>query len=305
MRRTGLLLLVPLCVTPARAADDPPAPRTLDKAKRARLLEIYRDDAAKYVMYRDAKKAEKLELRREPVYVWTNPLRSGGQDGALFVWTYRGRPEVIASIFTNPATGPRRVSHELQSLSLSVLDVSRPAPPDWTPEGPGTTLNPVPGAPKPAETPTARMVQMRALIHNFSGHTLNGNTRWDLRPLAHPLYRYESTDPDIIDGGLFAYVTSAGTDPEAILLLEARRPKDGGNVAWHYGVTRFTDMALWVNYKGTEVFTAERCVYNEPRQDSLHRYRLFEDRRIPAVEDESTTPADAAPQPQPTREVKP
>jgi hypothetical protein len=48
--------------------------------------------------------------------------------------------------------------------------------------------------------------------------------RWELRLLPHPLYRYESTDPDVVDGALFAFVTSAGTDPEALLAIEARKP---------------------------------------------------------------------------------
>ena len=43
--------------------------------------------------------------------------------------------------------------------------------------------------------------------------------RWNRRLLPQPLYRYESTDPDVVDGALFAFVTSAGTDPEVLYPL--------------------------------------------------------------------------------------
>ncbi len=40
--------------------------------------------------------------------------------------------------------------------------------------------------------------------------------------LPKPLYRYESTDPSVLDGALFSFVTSAGADPEALLDLAKR-----------------------------------------------------------------------------------
>ncbi|MEJ7637510.1 MAG: hypothetical protein WKF75_05825 [Singulisphaera sp.] len=46
------------------------------------------------------------ETRREPVYRWTNPTRVGGQED-VFVWTYKRRPEVVASIFSHPHNGGR------------------------------------------------------------------------------------------------------------------------------------------------------------------------------------------------------
>ena len=46
-----------------------------------------------------------------------------------------------------------------------------------------------------------------------------------MRLLAQPIYRYENTKGDLIDGGLFVFVL--GTDPEAFLLIEARRPQSG------------------------------------------------------------------------------
>jgi hypothetical protein len=68
------------------------------KAKSQRLLELHTDDAASFSIYRDPKRTQKLELRREPAYRWTNPTRVGGQIGEVFLWTYCGRPEIVGSM---------------------------------------------------------------------------------------------------------------------------------------------------------------------------------------------------------------
>ena len=173
MRRTCFLLVLPILLGQAPPAKDDVARQQAEKAKRVRLLEIYRAGAAKYTIYRDSSHREKVELKPEPVYVWTNPLRHGGQDGALFVWTCRGRAEVIASIFSDPAVGPRKVNHELQSLSLSTLDVSRSGTQSWTPEGPGITSTAIANAPIPAGTEKALTRRLRIRALNGAGSQIH------------------------------------------------------------------------------------------------------------------------------------
>jgi hypothetical protein len=61
---------------------------------------------------------------------------------------------------------------------------------------------------------------MRGLTRDFSASTEDDEKRsWALRLLPRPLYRYESIDPNILDGALCSFVTSAGTDPDALLIL--------------------------------------------------------------------------------------
>lgn len=125
---------------------------------------------------------------------------------------------------------------------------------------------------------------MRALAREFSATTRDMNHRqWELRLLPQPLYRYESTDPAVLDGTVFAFVTSAGTDPEVILVIEARKPAAGGEPAWQFAVARFTDLTLWVRHKGTVVFTAETIPLGGIDQDGKYRYHVFKDRVIPAI----------------------
>jgi len=256
------------------------------KAKSQRLLELHTNDAASFSIFRDVGRTQKLELRREPVYRWTNPTRVGGQVGEVFVWTYRGRPEVVGSIFSHPSGDGRRViCHELHSLSLAVLVVDRDAPEQWVPQAPGVDLKPLEGAPTPGRTAAQRLAQMRSLAREFTGRSLSDQGQaWELRLLPQPLYRNESTDPDVLDGALFTLVSSAGTDPEIILMLEARKAQSGSE--WVYGAARFSDMNLWLKHKREDVWSSIRSDENTFNHDAKHRFRFYQDRIIPEISDD-------------------
>jgi hypothetical protein len=256
------------------------------KARSQRLLELHTDDAASFSIFRDVARTQKVELRREPVYRWTNPTRVGGQTGEVFVWTYRGRPEVVGSIFSHPTgDGQRVMCHELHSLSTAVLVVDRKAQEQWVPQAAGVELKPVEGAPVPAGGASQRLAQIRALAREFTGRSLGDGQSWELRLLPQPLYRYESTDPDVIDGALFTLVSSAGTDPEIILVLEACKTQAGPR--WVYGAARFSDMNLWLKHKGQEVWSSIRSDENTFYHDAKHRFRFYQDRFIPEIGDGS------------------
>ena len=287
MRRLLALILLPALLGQAPAVQPDPAA----KARRDRLLNLYRGEAAGYVVYRDSARQEKVELRRDPVYSWTNPIRGGEQDGDVFVWTCRGRAEVVGTFFSYPSTGPRNLNHELHSLSTSTLDVSRPGGANtWTPRAPGIQLVSIADAPAPARSPSLRLSQMRELTRAFSASSEDlKEKRWELRLLPQPLYRYESTDPDVPDGAVFAFVTSAGTDPEVLLVVEARKPSGPATAApaWHYAVARFSDLKLSVRHKGREIYKADPIPWDAPEQDPKQRYRTFRDRGIPPIEEKS------------------
>jgi hypothetical protein len=276
---TWILLANVLGQVPTPAAEKDPAM----KARSRRLLELHTADAATFAIYRDAARTQKLALRREPIYRWTNPTRVGGQAGEVFVWTYRGRPDAVGSIFSHPMEGGRRmICHELHSLSTEVLVVDREAAERWVPRAPGVDLKPVEGAPAPARSASQRRAQMHSLAREFAGKSLSDQgVAWALRLLPQPLYRYESTDPDLLDGALFALVSSAGTDPEILFLLEARKGPSGPQ--WVFGAARFSDMNLWLTHKGREVWSAIRDSENTFYHDAKHRFRFYQDRSIPEI----------------------
>jgi hypothetical protein len=256
-----------------------------DETIREKLHHVYLNEASGYKIYRDSGRTEKLILNPEPVYVWTNPIRGGEQDGEVFVWSCRGRAEVVATFFSFPKTGPRSLHHEMHALGTTTLDVSRAGAHGWHPTAPGMDFRPIPDAPSPGKTPVQRMIQMRNLSRDFFATTVSDTSRsWDLRLLPRPLFRNESTDPDVVDGAVFGFVTSAGTDPEAILYIEARKARGTATPSWHFGLGRFTDMQLIIKLKDKEVLNLPLIPFDVPDTDTTQRYRTFKDRQIAPVE---------------------
>ena len=144
-------------------------------------------------------------------------------------------------------------------------------------------MKPIPGAPDPAATAPARLAQIRALAREFSGRSLSdAGVAWDLRLLPRPLHRYESTDPEVLDGAVFALVSNAGTDPEVILVVEARKTPEGAR--WVFGAARFSDMSLWLKHKDREVWSAIRGPENTFANDAQHRFRFYQDRIVPEID---------------------
>src|SRR5262249_20230317 len=136
----------------------------------------------------------------------------------------------------------------------------RDGTPVWSPREAGVALRPLPDAPEPAATPTLRLRQLRDLARKFSAsQTDRQGIDRDLRLLVQPIYRYEATEGDLIDGGLFVFVHA--TDPEVYLLLEARRA--GGAPQWQYALARFNSVSLRASYRGREVWSAPTMPWGE------------------------------------------
>src|SRR5262245_48557885 len=158
------------------------------------MLPIYVKEAAEYSIAVESAPMKELELKKEPIFEWSNPVRSGLQQGVIFLWLRDGRPAALGSIFSQPAPkfpDARRVMHEFHALDAEKLLVSRPdALNEWKPQA-GFERKELGDAGTPAATAGARLVQMRRLAQEFTGHEFDGEgKRWDLRLLPAPLYRY-------------------------------------------------------------------------------------------------------------------
>jgi hypothetical protein len=62
-----------------------------ETAAQQRLQQLHLAEAKRWRMYLDAERKTQAALVSKPVYLWTNPIRSGGQNGAVYVWTWQGR----------------------------------------------------------------------------------------------------------------------------------------------------------------------------------------------------------------------
>jgi hypothetical protein len=266
----GILLLSGF----ARAADEP-ASGKMD----AKLMTLHRDEALRWEMFVDPGRTKKADFVSEPVYRWTNASRANGQTGAMFVWTYDGRPAAIGGVFSNPEGGRRVIMHEFHALGpLRLFPHLQDSQHQWLP-GAGVPLLPVPDGPAPETIPMRRSIQMRELAREFTAHTIDDvGSRWQLRLLSRPLYRYGPAAGGLIDGAIFAFVSDAGTDPEIILILEA--VNDGVTQSWRYRAVRFSISSLYVQYKGKEIWTSPRDHPTGVFDNPDNTYGLIRDRII-------------------------
>ncbi|HZL90825.1 MAG TPA: hypothetical protein VFB96_20830 [Pirellulaceae bacterium] len=196
------------------------------------------------------------ELHKEAILRWSNPT-IGSIYGEVYVWTVRGRPVALGSIYRwyHPH---RTATVELVSVSEGAVGAKEGDVVRWDCESSGVSFDSVPGAPPPAETREGRLVQMRSLAREFSARledVRDGEkvTR-DLRLLGQPVYRYEPLGETLRDGAIFAFVE--GTDPEAWLLLEADVPKDAATPIWRFALARMNIDELEFNH-GSEF--VQRC----------------------------------------------
>jgi hypothetical protein len=246
-----------------------------------KMLPIYIKEAAEYSMAVESAPKQELELKKEPIFEWTNPVRSRLQQGVVFLWLRDGRPAALGCIFSqpDPRLPGRRVIHEFHALDRDKLLVNRPkALNEWKPRT-GLERKEIPDAGTPAVTAGARLVQMRRLAQQFSGHLIEkGDKRCELRLLPTPLYRYPSAKAGVVDGALFTLVSTDGTDPEVLLLIEARKEDD--KTRWEYACGRFSNRDLYVRRKDKEVWKSVQSETNTFLHDPQHLYRIYSDKIV-------------------------
>jgi hypothetical protein len=217
-----------------------------------------KEEAARY-NFRLEDSDRPLRFRPESVLSYMNPV-VGGVYGDVFIWTADGRPEVVGAIYRFYNQDPHR-GDALQSLSLRKVIGEREGAVVWSPTKPGLEFKPIPGAPAPADSSAGRLRQMRAMAQEFSSRqTTRAGIDSAMRLLTQPIYRYEDTKGDLIDGGLFVFVQ--GTAPEIFLLIEARRTGNGA-AEWRFGATRMHGIDLRLYRQGKLVWRAPEIPWSQ------------------------------------------
>lgn len=191
----------------------------------------------------------------KPALTFGDPTR-GNTRGTLWTWGEKGRPSVVAEVyrvstfdgwilvFFNTSGGKVRAS----------LDGN-----GWWRENQSTSkFEDLAGTPKPAATNAARQRQIKAIAGRFSAHQFwdPDNSRFELRAIERPLLTYSDPENGILDGALFTFAN--GTNPEILLMVEARAGQGGKPDRYQFAVGRLAHAELHLAFDEKEVFSAPR-----------------------------------------------
>ncbi len=224
-----------------------------EKERYRRWMDFYDKEIRSMRIHVDDDEKTELVIGEQPVLRWTNPTRANQIHGVVYLWTLDGRIAVMGSLWshvTSTRSTQRTVGRQFHSLSDKPLVAYWRGEKFWYPRSAGIDPQPFQDAPAPAETRPARLSQMRALARGFHGDGEEFNTRRGIRLLTQPLHRQERGQDVVLDGALFTF--AMGTDPEVIVLIEARETTDGPK--WHYSVGRFSGMQTDLRYKNDVVW---------------------------------------------------
>jgi hypothetical protein len=240
------------------AAPNVPAEKEADKAEQLARLELMKN-SLKIYEFRGDNGGKPMQLVVEPLLRWNNPV-SGVRDGTVFIWTAGGRPRAAVQVFQ---LKDGLWLHEFQSLSGETFRATlTDGDPIWSPSRAGIEMKPALDAPGPAKSERQRLTQMADIAREYSAidDFEDKKSRWELRLLAKPIYRYASADGGILDGALFAF--AHGTDPEVFVLIEAVETAKGSE--FRIGLAPMTAYAVEVSRNGKAVWSAP---YRKPPFD--------------------------------------
>ena len=231
----------PVCIALALAAQATDGKQHLADANADRL-KFMKDSVQSYRLARSGDDAAVFKLQSDPVFRLGKQGDGVVLEGAIFLWADEvDRPAAAAQVFLvqSAAHSAGEWRHEFTSLSTRSFTATQAGKPRWMPMVAGVAFQPIPGAPKPADTPKERLRQMRELAGEFRAEDDFWGRGWSiLRLLPRPISRYGKVAATPEDGALFAFVL--GTDPEAFLFIEAR--KGNGGLEWQYA---FAPMTCW------------------------------------------------------------
>jgi hypothetical protein len=261
------------CLSAARA----------DEKEVAWLRETYLADAKTYRFAGGADGKDALQFEPQAVMHWASP---DDWSGDLFVWSRRGRPEVIGCMLAGPnEAGRRRFYHEFHALSVATPPDQRfPDGNAWKLSSPPLEMKPVADVPGPYVSAKPWLAQMRDVAKGYTFGTIFQGGTWELRLLPQPIHKYRNpalskaagkpSGKDRFEwheGAIFAFVQSTGTDAEALLVVEARETAEG--VRWHYAPVRMTNNPLWLKQGDNELWRVKG--HSDPRGDKSLPYTTF------------------------------
>jgi len=231
-----------------------PGPKNAERAEGVNAWRVALDLIAKEHRIAPADRSdEPFRLIEKPVFVWSQPIRSG-QIGSVYPWVAKnGRPGALAAVFCwNRTTEYWAIMHEFHSLADTPLKVTYRDAVIWTPAEPGLRWKALPIEAPVATSQARQLSQIRHISRRFQAYTVTPEMeQWQLRLLPRPLYEYTVDDGgSVLAGAVVALCQDM--DPELVLVIEARQVTSG--VAWHYACGTFTDYESHLSFGGQEIW---------------------------------------------------
>lgn len=256
MGRIWLSVLLGLCWLPAVVAQE----KADSDARHQRMLALAKSYSIKGPV-------GEVRLIETPLFSWATPERDA-IGGELYMWTAGGRPLATIGIWTYDDV---KDSHELQSLATDGLAASRENTVVWATRVGGLKFRKLDGVPAPDAASVRRKTQMRTILaQRFTAEMSARETSriTQLRLIPQPLYRYDPLPEGVLDGAIYSF--ALGTDPEVLVLLEARQEADGSN-AWYYAFAPATSTKV----RG---FIDTKEVWDNADQESNGTFAFFYNR---------------------------
>jgi hypothetical protein len=249
------------------ASQEVAADKEKEKVEQSERLDLMKN-SLKIYEFKSEPDGKVMKLEAEPLLRWNNPV-SGVRDGAVFIWIAEGRPQAAVQVFQ---LKDGLWLHEFQSLSVERFQATTSDGRQvWSSSRAGIEMKPAPDAPVPAKTDRQRLTQMYAIAKEYTAidDFEDKQSRWELRLLPKPIYRYAAADQGILDGALYAF--AHGTDPEVFALIEARETAKG--TEWQVGLAPMTAYAVEVSRKDKAVWNAP---YRKPPFDPREPFFIRE-----------------------------
>jgi hypothetical protein len=239
--------------------DEPPAEATAgsEKEKAEKRMKFMLQALERYEVVYPGDPPQTSRLHAKPLLRWTNPVTTI-KDGTLAVYTRGGRPDVVVEfqVHNEVLSG-----HEFSPIRFEGMRLRRNDHTVFSADNGWFKFQDLPDAPRPAEKAVQRLAQMRQIAERFTVVDIFGRIddevqQYNLRLMPQPVYRYEEADAKI-DGGMFVF--AQGTNPEAVLLVEALR--EGEKPGWRYGFAPTTTYELTAHLGGED----GPVVWSKPR----------------------------------------
>jgi hypothetical protein len=249
---TLVAVSIPLGALARHASDQDPAQSAREANERAERLEEMKQvvRSFKVVAIDDQGKETPAIIAEEPLHRWTDPTRDF-HGGALWVWRASGRPVAVIGVELYASW-----SLEFVAVSTGRVKADNHGGVRWTPRKGGVEFHEIPQAPAPAAGEPERLRQMRELTKRFSAreYWIGGNGQhYALRLLPHPIDRYSDPPSGVVDGALFVYAN--GTNPESLLLIEARR-RGNDPPKWSFAAAPFSHAEVSLKLGSRDVWTS-------------------------------------------------